>query len=474
MKLLPAAISQRIERTAFNIVSRALTFASAAGIIRVSGPISEGYPLFYGSSPRALRDSLMISPSGFNIRYYARRLARSNEHVGRFLMRAKQTAFFADRVEPPVLRGVDPDVATLVAGAWAEWWSGAIGSRGMMTGARFEKLAFRDWLVDGEVFVEFDPVSLLLVPSDVVPDEFHKPEIMVKMPSGREVQANTLIHVAIIESHWQLRGRSWLAKALPVAWPNMEARDNVATGIQQVSKIAATMENEQVGSARGLPSLDGRGGYDAMESRTGDAGSPSFAGAVRPMQAGVIDDLKAGAKLTQPAYGPPDDVTKFSADQLSDIAIALGVSETELTGDHQKHNFASLQVAEARDMKTYASLRQDWYEVFRVPIYCRWLDAAIGSGQLPAAMVMPYYRQLRLPRWTGPRLMSAQPLKDAQALKEFAKLGLVNLSHMAAADGENADRNAEENAKVLEHTDWLLRRIALIENDPNSSGGGGI
>ena len=448
MKLLPAAISQPIERAAFNVVARALTFAGAAGIIRVSGPISEGYPLFYGSSPRTLRDSLMISPSGFNIRYYARRLARSNEHIGRFLRRARQTAFFADRVEPPVLRGVDPAVAALVAAAWAEWWSGAIGSRGMMSGARFEKLAFRDWLVDGEVFVEFDPASLLLVPSDVVADNFREPEAMVKMPSGREVQANTLIHVAIIESHWQLRGRSWLAQALPVAYPNMEARDNEATGVQQLSKIAATAENEVVGNARGLPPADGRGGYDAMESRSGgEVGTINDA--VRPMQAGWIRDMKAGEKLTQLDYGPPADVMKFSAAQLSDIAIALGVSESELTGDHVKHNFASLQVADARDGKTYTDIRQEWYGVFRVPIYCRWLDAAIGSGQLPAAMVMPYYRQLRLPRWTGPRLTSVQPVKDAQALEKMAAMGQVSLTQLAASQGENAMKNAEANAEIM-------------------------
>ena len=118
---LPAIISKGIRAVGFG--------AGRGAVVRVAGPITEGYALFYGSSPRALRDSLMLSYSGFNVRYYARRLARSNEHIGRFLERAEQTAFFADRIELPSLRGVPAEVARPVSDAWGEWWASDMDSR---------------------------------------------------------------------------------------------------------------------------------------------------------------------------------------------------------------------------------------------------------------------------------------------------------------------------------------------------------
>ena len=426
--------------------------AGRGSVVRVAGPISEGYPLFYGSSPRSLRDSLMISYSGFNIRYYARRLARSNEHIGRFLDRAEQTAFFADRIELPSLRGVPAEVARPVSEAWGEWWASDMDSRGR-AGADAERSSFHDFLVDGEIFFEFDDGRVRPVPSDLVPGETMAPDdFRVEewvMASGKQVPADALIHAAIIRSNWQLRGRSWLARAIPVAYPHMEYRDNAATGIQQISKIASVVQNEKVGSARRLPDVDGPGGYDAFDTPDGSAGAASVGRAVRPMGAGVVQDLEAGKKMEQPGYGPSEAAMKFSDEQIPAIAAALGVSETELTGDHVKHNFASLQVAEVRDARTYHEIRQMWYRLYRRPVWRQWLDMSIASGDIRAAAVMPFYRALRNPVWRGPRIMSAQPLKDAQAIKKMASLGQISLVQMAASQGENALRNAEQNAEIM-------------------------
>ena len=432
---------------------RAVFFGAGRGsVVRVAGPISEGYPLFYGSSPRTLRDSLMISASGFNVRYYARRLGRSSEHIGRFLERAEQTAFFADRIELPSLRGVPAEVARPVSEAWGEWWASDMDSRGR-AGDAAERASFHDFLVDGEIFFEFDNGLVRPVPSDLVPGETMAPnDFQVEewiLASGKQVPADALIHTAIIRSNWQLRGRSWLARAIPVAYPHMEYRDNAATGIQTISKIAAVYQNETVGSSRRLPTVDGKGGYDAFDTPDGSATASSLDIGVRPMAAGVIEDLEAGKKMEQPGYGPSDAAMKFSADQIPAIAAALGVSETELTGDHVKHNFASLQVAEVRDARTYQEIRQMWYRLYRRPVWRRWLDMSIANGDIKASAVMPFYRALRNPRWAGPRIMSAQPLKDAQAMKEMAGLGLINITQMAASQGENAMRNAEQNAEIM-------------------------
>ena len=133
---LPAIITKGI---------RALTFGGGRGaVVRVAGPITEGYVQFYGSSPRALRDSLMLSETGFNVRYYARRLGRSSEHIGRFLERAEQTAFFADRIEMPSLRGVPAEVARPISEAWGEWWASDMDSRGR-AGDAAERASFHDF-----------------------------------------------------------------------------------------------------------------------------------------------------------------------------------------------------------------------------------------------------------------------------------------------------------------------------------------
>ena len=394
----------------------------------------------------------MFSASGFNVRYYARRLGRSSEHIGRFLERAEQTAFFADRIELPALRGVPAEVARPVSEAWGEWWASDMDSRGR-PGDAAERASFHDFLVDGEIFFDFDDGLVRPVPSDLVPGETMAPDDFRVdewvLASGKTVPADALIHAAIIRSNWQLRGRSWLARAIPVAYPHMEYRDNAATGIQQVSKIAAVVENETVGSARRLPAVDGKDGYDAFGTSDGSAAAPSIDRGVRPMGAGVVQDLEAGKKMGAPDYGPSDAAMKFSDDQIPAIAAALGVSETELTGDHVKHNFASLQVAEVRDARTYHEIRQMWYRLYRRPVWRRWLDMSIASGDLRAAAVMPFYRALRNPVWRGPRIASAQPLKDAQAMEKMASLGQISLIQMAASQGESALRNAEQNAEIM-------------------------
>ena len=308
-------------------------------------------------------------------------------------------------------------------------------------------------LVDGEIFFEFDDGVVRPVPSDLVPGETMAPDdFRVEewvLASGKQVPADALIQAAIIRSNWQLRGRSWLARALPVAYPHMEFRDNAATGIQQVSKIASVVQNDTAGNARRLPTLDGQDGYDAFATPDGSGAAQSLDRGVRPMGAGVVQNLEAGEKMELPGYGPSEAAMKFSDDQIPAIAAALGVSETELTGDHVKHNFASLQVAEVRDARTYHEIRQMWYRLYRRPLWRQWLDMSIASGDIPSAAVMPFYRALRNPVWRGPRIMSAQPLKDAQAIEKMASLGQLSLVQMAASQGENALRNAEQNAEIM-------------------------
>ena len=90
-----------------------------------------------------------------------------------------------------------------------------------------------------------------------------------------------------------------------------------------------------------------------------------------------------------------------------------------------------------------------WYRLYRRPVWRKWLDMSIASGDIRPAAVMPFYRALRNPVWRGPRIMSAQPLKDAQAIEKMASLGQISLVQMAASQGENALRNAEQNAEIM-------------------------
>ena len=422
---------------------------------RVTGPIAENYPAIYGATPTTLRNQLMILDEGSLVRWYARRLARSNEHIGRFLDRACQTAFFADRTELPAMPGAPGELAGTVARLWLEWWRSPIGSDGR-TGEELERMAFRDWLVDGELFLEWMSAGRVRVlPSDLVADFVlatteHAVSEWV-LPSGNKVARDALIQVAWRQSGWELRGRSYLAKALVHAWANMEFRDNAGAGTASVSKIAALHQNDAPADARRLPTLGGGSEFDDMEIGVQSGQEAAGVRPAIPMQPGIVRDLPMGQKMALPEYGPPEAAMKFSDEQMPIIAIALGVSETELTGDHAKHNFASLQVAEVRDIRTYQDIRQQWYRTFRAPLFRCWLDYKIASGEIPAMEAVTYYPQLTQPRWAGPRILSAQPIKDMQALEKQAQMGLVNLKRIGASQGENVMVNAEENAEIMAH-----------------------
>ena len=344
--------------------------------MRVTGPSGDSYGTVYGSGPRSLREGLMWNEVGVNIRWHARRAARANEYLGRFLERADQTALFADRVEPPMFKGVPPDIAILVSTAWANWWRSGMDSRGRLL-ANAEKQHLYDWLVDGEIFFDLPNGKLRAIPADMIGDYvMANGDYVVESwitTKGDMISKDELIHAAHIHSNWQLRGKSYLHKALPEVFANMEFRDNTAQGIRDLSKIAAVTTNQGTGSAHGLPAVSGGGEqYDPLNPAS-SGNTQSSADRYRSSPPGHIPDLKMGEKLEAPEYGPPELAMMRVSTSASAIAIALGVSETELTGDHVKHNFASLQVAEARDMKTYMSLRQKWYTDFRVPLFRKWL-----------------------------------------------------------------------------------------------------
>ena len=418
-----------------------------AGLVKYTGIAAtrgDAYLSTYGYNPHQLRQQLLWMETGESIRWYARRAAKSNEYIKRFLKRSQQTAFFDKQVEMPGFRGVDADVAKMVGEAWADWWRNGTDNRGRILWEA-ERLHFRDWLVDGEIFFDWPGDKLRAIPSDMIKRAIMMPGDMTVdswlTSASDEISAEAIIHAAIIESNWQTRGISYLAQALPEIFWNMFYRDNTGQGIAAMSKIAAITTNEGVGNAAGLPPM-GAGGYDPM----GGDGDGSK-GVEDRFRGAFVADMKQGENVEVPAYGPPTQAVERANQSPALIGIALGVSESELTGDHFKHNFASLQVAEIRDVRTYTDNRQWWYAEFRRPVFKHWLDMKIANNEFPAAVIQNYTKLK--PRWQGPRLVSAQPLKDAQALRAEAELGLVNLRQLAASQGENAETNAAENAEIL-------------------------
>lgn len=413
------------------------------GFVRYSGVARPGFDA-YGSwtrSPRNLRDMLMYDPDGTQIRWHARRAAESSEYIGKFLGRSKQSAFFDNHVEIPYFPGVDPEIAVNVSNAWAEWWTEETDSRGRIH-ARAEKLHFRDWLVDGEIFFDWPAGRLRAIPPDMIRDCVKRPGDYAPeawlLQNGGAIAASELIHAAIIQSNWKLRGTSYLAKALPELFWEMDFRDITGEGIRAMAKVSAMTTHEETGNAAAIPPM---AGYDPIGGDDAPAAVDTrFGGA-------FVADMARGESLEAARYGPPENAVLRADASPGKVATALEVSVSEITGDHYRHNFASLQVADVRDARTYRENRQDFYEAFRVPVFKKWLQDRLADSTFP-----PRYAQWASklnPRWRGPKITTAQPVKDAQAMRLEAEMGQISLRRIAASQGENALANAAENAAIL-------------------------
>lgn len=155
---------------------------------------------------------------------------------------------------------------------------------------------------------------------------------------------------------------------------------------------------------------------------------------------GMVKYLRQDEEVT---FGnPPTDqgYGDYTATQLRAIAVGVGVTYEQLTGDLSRVNFSSMRVGK-QDFKQL--IDQHRWLCF-IPMFCQrvaawWLEAGYMAGKL---RTVDYTAT-----WTPPRWEYHDPLSDVKADKEDLSAGLSSLSEKLRARGYDPEEVFAEIAK---------------------------
>ena len=157
---------------------------------------------------------------------------------------------------------------------------------------------------------------------------------------------------------------------------------------------------------------------------------------------GMIEQLLPGEGVefvAPPAGGSYDDHTKAV---LRAIAVGLGVTYHQLTGDLTAANYSSLRAGNI-DFRRLTGQAQ-W--LMLVPLLCQrvWDEfirvAILANALRPRAAGYPV-------TWVPPAFEAVDPLKDTQAIGQELDLGLTSPQRAIAAQGEDPDEILAERAE---------------------------
>lgn len=159
---------------------------------------------------------------------------------------------------------------------------------------------------------------------------------------------------------------------------------------------------------------------------------------------GIIEYLRGGEDVT---FGNPSASgdSAFTKDELHAVAVGVGVTYEQLTGDLSGVNYSSIRAG----MGDFADVVEMWRWIHFMPMAMRrvkdwFLDAAYTAGSIRS----PRYKFI----WTPPAWPYVNPVDDIKARKEEIKGGLQSLSEHIRRLGYDPDtvyaEIAEDNKKL--------------------------
>lgn len=384
---------------------------------------------------------------------------------------------------------IDDDFARDLLNLWREWSKSPEVTR-TLNWVQAQELACRSWLRDGEVFAQLVegpapirhstavPLSIELLEADVVPLDYERetPNIQAgiernewgaprayyvhkKHPGNggwfahddlKRVPAERFLHVAVRRRLSGLRGISLFASAIDRLLDIKDYEESERTAARIAARIAAYIKRDV--------NMDG---WAPEMGADGQAAERDFL-------------LEAGALFTNCAPGesiemvdpkrPNTILEQFRMAMMRAVSRAIGLSYSSLAGDYDGTYSAQRQeLVEAYD--GYRMMTQTFVSRFVQPIWERFVDMAIASGQLkvPAHIRRDSVAQAS---FRGPKMPWIDPLKEANGIRVLARAGIQSVTQTIAERGGRVQDVFEEIARERELAAELgLKFDSDIAND---------
>jgi len=248
-------------------------------------------------------------------------------------------------------------------------------------------------------------------------------------PTSHRVPADGVLHVFPQERPGQVRGPSWFAP-VDVRLHDFDEYEDATLMRQKIAACFAAFVTDVDGAGPGLG-----------EAST-DAGQPL----VETLEPGLISRLPPGKTVSFANPPAADDHASFSTTALRGVAVGLGTTYEDLTGDYSQVNFASARMGR---IAHYGDVH-DWRWNMLVPLLC----APAWTWILEAAALAGLIEDDPQPaEWTPPPMPMIDPEKEGLALSRLVRAGAKTFDEMVREQGYDPEEFAAEYAKGMKRLD---------------------
>ncbi len=166
--------------------------------------------------------------------------------------------------------------------------------------------------------------------------------------------------------------------------------------------------------------------------------------ALSGLEPGTMQLLDPGEDIK---FSEPSDVggsyEAFMKQQLRAIAVGMGITYEQLTGDLTGVNYSSIRAGLIEFRRRCAMLQHN-VVVFQFcrPVWCRWLELAILSGELDISE-----KGAKKVKWIAQGFDWVDPLKDQQAQQMAVRNGFKSRSEVVSELGYDIEEIDQEIAE---------------------------
>jgi len=436
-----------------------------------------------------------IASDGQTLRGRARALARDNAYIERFLDLLCANVIGPDGIRHQAqVRGrdgkLDEDLNDYIEEKWLAWARGPVTVDGRMSLNSFMALQLETSAIDGEAFTRtlvgaqyrhglaLQPLDPDLVPmtinrlADHTGNEirlgvevdqvgrrvaYHVFEDSQYMPGAKlygplRISASEMLHHYRVRRAHQTRGVTWVAR--------------VMTDTQD---LAAYDEAVIIGARAGANTVAFAQWRDPNAAPPPSANDETARQPVNiEMNPGTLTELDPGLEVvpfdpSQPTGVYPD----YTKTVLRKIAAGLKVSYAALTGDLREVSYSGHKIGLLNERDMYKMLQEWWIETFLQPVYERWLEAAVLSGELQ--LPTPDWRAYTAVSWTPRRWPWTEPQREIVAAKEELALGLTSRQRILA---EQSDGDFKKLLAELQQETEMARDAGVSVGGTNTTAAG--
>lgn len=345
--------------------------------------------------------------------------------------------------------GIKPQTAAPAVNAAFEGWTDRADADGRCDWYGLQALAVRSLIVDGEAFLRFEigpdgALRLRLIDPAQVDSTltrdlgggariiagvefdaagnraaFHlfpaRPgdPLAMNALSPIRVPASEIVHAFVPLGVGQVRGLSWFAPVL-LQFHELHTLTDALLVAQRTAALFAGFIRDPEGALAGV---DGTQSGSILESG---------------LEPGALKVLPGNADITFNAPPKVDGSGEFLKSQLRSIAVGLGLTYEQLTGDLSGVNYSSIRAGMVEFRRRIEAL-QHHVVVFQLcrPVWDRWLRlealrGAISPRDLPALLT---------PKWLPPGWQWVDPQSDVEADIAAMSAGIKSRREIVAARG---------------------------------------